>query len=74
MPLFLMCVEGTGRCCQKHSVTRSRVKEKGGRARVRCTVGNADELNDVKALVLQSIEGAGFSDPVISHYILDEQT
>jgi hypothetical protein len=50
------------------------VKEKGGRARVRCTVDHTDELNDVKALILQSIEGAGFSDPVISHYILDEQT
>jgi len=49
-------------------------KTKGGQARVRCTVDSQDELNDVRKQILGSIEGAGFSDPVISRwYYIDEQ-
>ena len=48
-------------------------KGKGGRARVRCAVHSQDELNDILSTILGSIEGVGFSDPVITRWYIDDQ-
>jgi hypothetical protein len=48
-------------------------KSKGGRARVRCAVDTQDELHEVRKSIIASIEGAGFSNPVISRTVLEEK-